>query len=362
MKEVSSRQFILIALFLIIASKLMSMPTIMFDLAMNEAIFAIIFDMIIEILLVFLICEVIKRNQNTNLFGLLKTKFTKVFAYVIMFILYVFVLFKLVFILQELFAFFKEFLYDEFEPFMFGIPTFFVIGYLALKGPRTIGRTLEILFVFISIGLLISIISNVNFITMDTMQPYFANGFEGFWNGVSRGMFYFGNSIPLLFFVGKVKISKGFVKKVVSSTTVLGLLIIGFCFIFYDIYGMATIYTIFALSDFTQYDPFILDLQRINWLSTIVDVVKLFCSASILLYCLAEAGQSLSKAKSTLGPIIVSLVLVYVGAIIFNYDIETLKNLVNDYVSYITIGLMVLILVVGSIMCVKRRKNEKRNI
>ncbi len=362
MTELSSRQFILISLYLIISSKLMSMPTLIFDYAGKEAIFTIALNFIIEILIVFLVCEVIKRNPNTNLFQLLKQKFSIVGAYIILIILYAFILFKFLFVLQELYTFFKEFLYDDFMPIVFALPMFFVVGYLAFKGARTMGRTFEILFWFILIGIIVTIASNLEYVSFSRLEPYFENGIMPMLDGSLKSLFYFGNSIPLLFFIGKVQVTQKFTTKVIASTVGLALFITAFCFIFYDIYGMAVPYTLFALSDFAQYDPFILDLQRLNWLSTMVDVTKLFCSASIFLYCLGQAGKNMVKLKSSFYPIIVSIIITYVLATLLNYDLDIMKHYIANYLSYATIGVMALTIIISLVFSFNRRKNEQKFI
>ena len=362
MTELSSRQFIMISIYLIISSKLMSMPILLFNYAGKEAIFAIILNFIFELLIAFLICEVIKRNPNTSLFELLKKKFSIIGAYIILIILYAFILFKFAFVLQELYSFFKEFLYDDFMPIIFAIPTFFVVGYLAFKGARTMGRTFEILFWFILIGIIVTIACNLEFVTFTRLVPYFENGITPMLDGSLKSLFYFGNSIPLLFFIGKVQITNKFTTKVICSTTGLALFITAFCFIFYDVYGMAVPYSLFALSDFSQYDPFILDLQRLSWLSTMVDVTKLFCSASIFLYCLGQSGKSMFKLKSSFYPILITILITYILATILNYDLDIMKHFIANYLSYATIGVMALTIIISIILSFNRRENEQKFI
>ena len=359
MTEISTRQFILIALFLLVTSKLMSMPTVVYEVANNDAIWAIMIDFLIELGIIFLICQVIKKNQSQNLYTLLSQKFGVVLAYIILIILYVFIGMKLIYALQEIFTFFNEFLYEQLNPIVFYLTTFFVIGYLAFKGARTIGRTLEIIYIFIALGLLITVISNLEFLKFDTMLPYLNNGISPIINGVSRSMFYFGNSICLLFFVGKVQIVDKFSLKVLLSCSLFALFIVAFCFIFYDIYGYATQFTLFALTDYSQFDPYILELQRLNWLSTIIDITKLFCSCAILLYCLGQCGKNIAKTKSTFYPIGISCGLVFLRSFILSFDLDILKNFVVNFVSFATIVVIVLIAIICIILQFNRRKNEK---
>ena len=55
MKEITTRQFIIIAIIVMLTSKFVTMPTIIFAGATKDAIFSIILGLCIELLLIFLI-------------------------------------------------------------------------------------------------------------------------------------------------------------------------------------------------------------------------------------------------------------------------------------------------------------------
>lgn len=362
MTELTTRQFILCSLFLTITSKLMSMPISMFNSAKNDAIFAILFGFMLEVITVLLITYVIKKYPGLNLMELLKKHFGSVFAYIIIILLYAFILFKLFFALEEIYIFFRELLYDYFSPIIYALAMFFVIGYLSFKGCRTIGRTLEILFPVIIIGLAITIISELEFLSFTKMLPYFKTGLLPSLQATAENAFYFGNALPLLFFVGKVKINDHFLSKVTGCYLGLVGFVLIFCFCFYDIFGYSTMLSIFALTDYSQYDPYILDLQRLNWLSTIVNITKLFCSTSILLYCLGQAGKMLTRVQSTFFPIIVSFALNFGLAKMLHYNLDLSRHLITGYISYATLGLMLVVTILCIILCAKRRRNEQNII
>ena len=363
MKEITTRQFIIIAIIVMLTSKFVTMPTIIFAGATKDAIFSIILGLCIELLLIFLITLAIQRNQDKNLFQLLKEKFSIVGAYIIFILLFIYIFARLTFSYQELYSFFVKLLYDEFSPLLFAVPAFFVTVYLAYKGARTIGRTFEILFAFIVFGAIIAISSNLEFLSFDTNMPYFENGLSPMLAGFSNGAFYFGNSICLLFFVGKIKITQTkFVSKTMLATGITALVVTLFCFIFYDVFGMSMQYTLFALTEYSQYDPFILELQRLVWLSAIIDITKLFCSTAVFVYCLGQITKPFLQTKTTLLPIIVSLLLVFSIATLLNYDLEIMFDIIRNYASYATLGLMCLIILICLILCIKRRKNEQKFI
>ncbi len=364
MKELTSRQFVIIAIFVILTSKFVTMPSIIFASASTDSIFSILLGLLVELLLIFLITIVIKRNQDTNLFNLLKQKFTIVGALFIMLILFSYATVRLMYCYQELFSFFTELLYDEFPPLFFAIPTFFVTGYIAYKGARSLGRTFEILLPFIIVGTIIALISNIDFLSFDTNLPYFEQGLTPMLDGFLRSGFYFGNSLVLLFFVGKVKIvePQKFVKNTMIALNITAGIILIACFLFYDVFGMSMQYTIFALTEYSQYDPFILELQRLVWLSAIVDITKLFCSTAVFVYCLGQAGKQVFNSKTTLSPIMISFLIIYSIATILHYDLEEMFMLVRNYFSFITIGIIALSLIICIILSIKRRKNEQKFI
>jgi len=356
MTELTSRQFIILSLFLITTSKLMTMPISVFDVAHNDAIFSILFGSIIELGLVIIISIVISRNPGANLITLLKKRLGRVLAYLIISLLYLFIITKFIFVLIEVFTFFKDYLYDDFNPLIYTLSTFFVVGYVAYKGCRTIGRTLEILFPIIVLGLVIALVSNVEFVSFGELMPYFDNGIMPSVRGIGHNLFYFGNALPLLFFVGKVNCSRRFVSHTAWANVGLFAFIILFCILFYDIFGYSTILSTFAISDYTQYDPYILDLQRLNWLSMMIDITKLFCSACVMLFCLGQSAKWLTGARSSFVPIICTLVLQFLLASVINFSLHDSLNIISSTLSYVTLGLMILMIIICPFLSTRSKK------
>ena len=346
MTEINSRQFIIIVVFLMLTSKLVTMPSIVYSAAAGDAIFSIILNFIVELLLIFLITLIIIRNPHTSLFELLKRKLTVVGAVIVYIILTLYMIARLTLCYQELYSFFLNQLYDEFSPLMFAIPTFFVTGYIAYKGIRSLGRSLEIMFWFILVGTIISMISNIEYLQFDQNLPYFANGIIPILEGSGRSAFYFGNSLCLLFLVGKVEIKPNLLKKTILYTILISIFIVIICFIFYDVFGKSMQYVLFALSEYSQYDPFVLELQRLVWLTSIIDITKLFCSTICIIYCIGQANKVLFQTKTTLLPILITFLLIFSLATLLHYDLLIMFELVRNYLSFITIGIIALMLVI----------------
>ena len=371
MTEINSRQFIIIVVFLMLTSKLVTMPSIVYSAAAGDAIFSIILNFLVELLLIFLITLIIIRNPHTSLFELLKRKLTVVGAVIVYIILTLYMIARLTLCYQELYSFFLNQLYDEFSPLMFAIPTFFVTGYVAYKGIRSLGRSLEIMFWFILVGTIISMISNIEYLQFDQNLPYFANGVMPIIEGSGRSAFYFGNSLCLLFLVGKVEIKPNLLKKTILYTILISIFIVIICFIFYDVFGKSMQYVLFALSEYSQYDPFVLELQRLVWLTSIIDITKLFCSTICIIYCIGQANKVLFQTKTTLLPILITFLLIFSLATLLHYDLLIMFELVRNYLSFITIGIIALMLVICIYLTISKtpknvdyqeeQHNRKRN-
>lgn len=346
MTEINSRQFIIIAIFLMLTSKLVTMPSIVYSAAAGDAIFSILLNFLVELLLIFLITLIIIRNPHTSLFELLKQKLTIVGAVIVYIILALYMIARITLCYQELYSFFLNQLYDDFSPLLFAIPTFFVTGYVAYKGIRSLGRSLEIMFWFILVGTIISILSNIDYLQFDQNLPYFANGIMPVLEGSGRSAFYFGNSLCLLFLVGKVEIKPNLLKKTMFFSILFAIFIVLICFIFYDVFGKSMQYVLFALSEYSQYDPFVLELQRLVWLTSIIDITKLFCSTICLIYCIGQANKVLFQTKTTLLPILIAFLLIFSLATLLHYDLLIMFELVRDYLSFITIGIIALMLII----------------
>ncbi len=353
MNELTSRQYIIIVLFIEFTSKLVSMPTLIYSTAGNDAIISVILSSLIELLLILLVTNIIAKTPNTNLFSLLKSK-VGVFSYVIIFFLCAFVSLRIIYCLQELYSFFLENLYDELAILIFIIPLLLVSVFFSIRGLKSVGRTLEIFIWLIAGGMFIAILTNIEFIDFSANLPYFENGGSSVLEATVKSIFLFSTPISLLLLVGKVDISANLTKKVFLYSLVGLLVIVIFCFIFYSTFGNSMQYVLFALSEYSQFDPYILELQRLIWLSAVVDVTKLFLSC----VCLFTFVTSIfpKKSKSQLISIVALSLFIITMGYTTRFDSIIWFNLSKSVLCYVSVGIILLTCFISILLW--RRKNE----
>ena len=134
MQRITSNQYIIIAAFCILTSKIMTMPTIIYSFAGKDAIFSIVLNMLVDLTIVILITGLIQKYPNTTFLDLLTKKFTRFGAVVLSTLLVAFILFKGVFLLQETLSFFTLALYEKMNLWLLLIPAIMTILYISFMG------------------------------------------------------------------------------------------------------------------------------------------------------------------------------------------------------------------------------------
>ncbi len=357
--QITTREYILFAMFAVLTSKIMTMPHVIYNYATHDAIFSVLLNMLIELLLVVLITLLIAKNPDKTFFEFLSSKITKFGATIVIIIISLYLLLKATFILQETYTFFLHTIYEQFNIFYFFAPVFLLIGYMAIKGVRTIGKSLEIFGFFVVLGLGIAFINTVGLATFDANLPYFREGVSDVFAGTFYSSFYIGNSLVLLFLMGKVKINSKITQKTLLCCSLVALFVLMMDFLFYDILGYTVIYSTFALSDLSQFNPFVSDLGHLSWLSIIVGTVNLFSLVAIMLYSIGEGTKQFCKTNTATIPILFALAIMFGTCYILKFDLKVFNEIIIDYGAYFAtsvLGIVTILLFILNI--VRRSKNE----
>ena len=359
MKEISAHQFILLSIFLLLSTKILTFQPIVYEFAKKDAFWSILLGAIVDIIILFLVVLLLKKNQNITFFELLQKIFGKIVAKIFLAIMFVFILFKIVYLAEETFSFFVKFLYEDLNLWIYILPMAFVCGYFSIKGITTISRTIEIFYIFVLIGIVLCALPSIEGINFDYIMPFFENGLSQTFHGLVPQIFYRGNGLILLLFMGKIKFSNHFVLKFMSAKVFATILLLLITLLFYLVYGPSTVYVEFALSDLPQYNPFVSDLGRLNWLSVIVCVIALILTTSVMLYCLSLIIRLLCNFKRSLISTSFSIFLIVLIAGINEFSIILMEQKIVNTWGYIIGILGFVFFALTIILLFLRRRNEQ---
>ena len=355
MKEISSHQFILLSLFLLLSTKIFTLQPFVYSFSQKDAFWSILLGAIIDILITLFVIFVLQKYKDISFFELLRKTFGKIFAKIILCIMFIIILFKVTFLAEETFTFFIKFLYEDLNLAIYIIPMAFVCGYFSIKGITTISRTIEIFYIFVLGGIIICALTATDGINFDNILPIFENGFLPTLNGLPAQIFYRGNGLILLCFMGKIDFSKHFTFKFLTAKTFITLLLLAITLIFYLVYGPSTKYVEFALADLPQYNPFVSDLGRLNWLSVVVCIIALILTTCIFIYCLSLIIKRLFNFNHSFLSTSFSIASILAIAFINNFSLITMQQKLTSSWMWI-VGISLTIIFITSIILMLRRQ------
>ncbi len=359
MKELTTHQFILISIFLLLSTKILTFQPIVYESAQKDAFWSILFGAIFDLLILLVVCFLLIKHKDITFFELLNKIFGKIVSRIILAVMFVFILFKVVFLAEETFSFFTKFLYEDLNVWVYILPMAFVCGYFSIKGIKTISRTVEIFYFFVLLGIILCSLTSIDGVSLNNILPCFEDGMHKTFNGMLTQTFYRGNALILLLFMGKIKLSKHFSLKFLGATSFATILVLGVTLVFYLVYGPSTTYVEFALADLPQYNPFVSDLGRLNWLCVVVCVIALILTTSIMLYCLSLILRWTFGFKRSLISTAFSEFLIVLIAYLNDFSIILMEQkILSSWQLVVGIGGGI-IFILAILLLLLRRKNEQ---
>ena len=236
----------------------------------------------------------------------------------------------------------------------------FVCGYFSIKGIKTISRTIEIFYIFVLIGIVLCALTSIDGINFDHILPMFENGLFDMCSGFLAQAFYRGNGLILLLFMGKIKFSNHFVLKFMTAKILATILLLAITLLFYLVYGPSAKYVEFALADLPQYNPFVSDLGRLNWLCVVVCVIALILTTSVMLFSLSLIIRWVFELKRSLIATSISVGLIVLMAAINDFSILVMEQKIVGLWGYV-VGIGIILFLIITIIFMFRRRNEQIN-
>ncbi len=364
MKVLSTRQFIFLSVFIFVSTKVLTLQPFVFEYAGKDAIWSIFSGTIIDFIILFAVLFIIKKYENLTLVQFLEKFFGKIITKILLCLLFLFILLKTVFLYQETHSLFTQILYEDFSIIPYIVPAFFVTGYLAIKGIDTIARSMEILGFFVLFGVLVCAGTALGGFETggQNILPFFENGIGPCFDGLWGQIFYRGNMLILLCFMGRIKFNKKFSLKVIGFNALFASIILAITLLFYMIYGQSARYVEFALADLPQYDPFVSDLGRFNWLSVVVCTIALFLTSSALLYCMGLLGRWVLGLKRSIIPVGIVVSLLALLGFVHQFSLIMMRERIVQEWRWIIfiVGLLFFLICLGVIIFGRFKKWKKQ--
>ena len=319
MKEtISTRQICFILFAYNAATKMLLYPTFAADAAGNALAFPVLFDILVQAVIIWSIAFLSSRTQ-CSFFDLMKNTFGTVTARIF------YVLFALYFLLgaivpineQQLLV--HDSFYDTLPSLWIFLPFFIFAVYAGVKSFTNVGRCADLcmpIFVFCIFSFLLMSFEGADF---SNLLPVLKQPFSKLAGLSLSSLYRFSDSAFLLIFMGHYKYRKGDAAKITVSYVAGGLAVAAFITMFYCVYGNLTATRSFALSNISVFFPAIGYVGRIDlFLLYAFDLVALFAEVlhiQAFVHCLCKAFD---KNVRIIYSVIASAVLIAVMFIVNN--------------------------------------------
>lgn len=280
-KQLSTRQANAILFVVMIASKLIMLPSVISYFSEQDTIFVFLFSFILDFAFSLGVICLIDRLDETIL-HFLERKIGKLLTIIIAVLFALLFTMKSVDIIIENYILFDEKIYVELNKSLFFLMMLVFSCYFASRQLRSFRRTVEILLFLICFSFVLTVIVSFAGMRFNNLLPMFTTGARNIFVQVFKKNFWFGDFIFMLPFVGNVQKIKFTKKRFIMTYVFSSIVILFFVAIFLGIFNQTASMHRICMLDICGIEPRLISEGRFNWL---VDFSFPIASLFVLAYC-----------------------------------------------------------------------------
>jgi len=329
----SVKQTALLCSIMIFTSKLLILPSLFFKINKYGGVFCVLVIFAVELLILYFFIKLKEKHPNISLYDLLSSFLPKLIVKIIFIALFIFFATKFAYVLQENFHFLKLKLYIKGTVFKYFICTLPVINALAYKGLRAFGRSVEIFYYVILIGLLFCSFAWISSITNYGFNLYVNDGIRGFLNGCYNFSFWFCDFLFFLLILDKIKIENNYGKKFMTVSIYSVIIYLIFIFSFYYIYQSTSFFHTSAKMDLLHFSSKIGFVGKLDLFALGTGIFLLYFQCGMFLYCAKECYNKILNLENDTQAIIFINVIVI---LIFYFLFQNTDNAIMYAIAYLS--------------------------
>ena len=341
-KDITGRQAIILIAIVMCATKFFILPSNLLSMGKQDVIYFIMFFFVVEFLLFLVLVRISMLNPNKTFYDIIKQSVGTWFAKIIYVLFFVFFIIKMCINIVETYSFFLGTLYDEMSAILYLLPVLFLVFYMTYIGLRSIGRSAEILWIFVFFGLIMTLIVATPNADFGYMLPIFVDGPARALDAFATNAFWFGDYLVYLFFFGKIKFQKGYFAKMAVVAGVVLALIVYFFMLFHCIFPYISSMVHYGVSDITHIIEHITNIGQLDWLNVTMWTFSTLIQTVIFAYCAEESLSSVFNIRSKSISCLISLVVLVALLIVFDFRLIKLLQFVQGPISYLVLVLLVI--------------------
>ena len=296
--KMSYRQASIIIFYMLVAFKVLSLPSLMYQTCKNDGYLAVLIMMIVDAILIWASIKIIKQAKGKNIYEFVKQYTGSVIAKIFVIGLTLIPLIHLGIKTKGLEWFLVKNLYTKFEWFQFAIPIALITCYMIYKGARNIGRVCEFFIWIIVVGVVIIIIKGFASVDLTFFLPILSKGITPIFKAIYDYLAWFGLGGELLLFCGCIDFKDEKKSRIFFYSAIAIILVQLVYFSFYGAYGIMSATHNFAISDISQISNVNMALDELSWLIVTVWAVAQILHVAIYGYLFCRGLQIIFNLKN----------------------------------------------------------------
>ena len=362
MKSVTSRQVYCIIMLSVICLKFLFLPSLVSYSCGNNGYLAMFFSFLFNSMVLIIFAYLSKVYPDYNFKELLQKLFGKIIANVLLLMYFALFIISSASLFQSIYIFLLENLYEEFSIILFAISMAIGLFFVCIKSVGVFARYLEGIFILVVFSIFLSMLFAISNVDFSNLLPILDNGVGDLLN-INRYAIWFGDYLIMIVLFGNFKKTKNFYRNLFISVGIVIFVITIFYAMYYCLYGNASIIHKNAIEDMVDSLPLSSDFGRMSWVIVLMWSFALFAELSLLLYIAVTCFDFIFPSKNKYVASSVSIILLILSIVVFNFNLSTLIDFDIYYVRYLSIFLQFVVPIVMLIAsCFARKKEAKFEI
>ncbi len=357
--KINYRQMSILVFMCFISLKLLALPSLLYVDARNMGWFVSLVLMILDAIYAFMIIDLIKKNQDKNVYEFMKNTVGTFIAKLFLIILGFRFLLIVANISKGLEFFVIENFYTEFKWLIFIIPLLILISFMVYKGIRNIARVSELMYIPIAIGVLYIALKSISHVDALTFLPLFKDGVKPVFEASYHHMCWFGSSTFLIMLFGRVDFEKERKRKLVFYIIIAILIIQLMFFVFYGLYETTSPTHTYAISDVSQFISERSSIDALSWLISSFWIVGQVLQIAIYGFCFVQCFKSVFNVKSQNLAVFILCVILFGWSYLGEKTINLESIFFSDWLNILMIATQYIIPLILFIVDLFKRMKRK---
>ena len=323
MNTISTKQLIIIIIFLPLLFKMAELPSLMYAVAETSSCITIFIMAIIEFVQLLFILFFINKGGMDGIKEKYHINLVRIIGIPLLLVFFI----KLTLYLSETFTYLQFYAFYNVRPEPIIFSFLIIVGYLAFKGAKTIGRLFEIAIWFIPVILIIGFSFGEIDLKPEYMRMVFDKGFSPIFSGLRKYIIYTFDFTPLLF----IKLdNKKHSSVKISIASVFSILLVGGLYMITVAYsGRATFLDNETFANLAAFNTVTSEIGNLEWPAGMLWVTVSLFRMALTVFAVAEIAKAF-KVKRQISIGIFCAVIGILSLTLFTKTASVLQHLTED--------------------------------